>query len=276
MLVGGAVVGLPTLFDQPPRSVAQNFKVRVAALDGPAAVSVQPIVGAASTGLVRQGSVEMAPPSVAASSGAVAAAMGTAAAVGLLPGTGKKPQVDDNIITETKADVEVDRQRAEKARAERAKADKLKADKAREAEQARAAEKARQERIEKKTREAKAAREAQEAREAAAARKVKEAREAKAAAKAKDTKIAAKPGSDAEKARRYVIQAGSFADVTAARDLGRRIDKLGLDAHEQRVETASGSTRTRVRLGPFNSKEEAMRAAARLKAAGLSAAVLPL
>ena len=73
-----------------------------------------------------------------------------------------------------------------------------------------------------------------------------------------------------------MIQAGSFADAAAARDLGRRIDKLGLKAHEQRVETSAGATRTRVRLGPFGSKEEAMRAAARLKAAGLSAAVLPL
>ena len=73
-----------------------------------------------------------------------------------------------------------------------------------------------------------------------------------------------------------MIQAGSFAEAAAARDLGRRIDKLGLDSHEQRVETAAGSARTRVRLGPFNTKEEALRAAARLKAAGLNAAVLPL
>lgn len=292
VLVSGAVVGLPTLFDQPPRPVAQSFKVRMAAADGTTTVSAQAPVTAASAALVRQGHVELAPPSLGASSTAVvAAAVGTAAVVGMLPGTGKKPQVEDTIITETKADAEADRLRAEKAQAERVRADKLKADKVREArevEQAREAEKAekaRQERLAKKAREAKAAREAQEAREAAAAarkakaaREAKDAREAKEAKAAKDAKDAkvAKPGGDGDKATRYVIQAGSFADTSAARDLGRRIDKLGLDSHEQRVVTASGAARTRVRLGPFNSKEEAVRAAARLKAAGLHAAVLPL
>ncbi|MEN9484954.1 MAG: hypothetical protein RJB37_2834, partial [Pseudomonadota bacterium] len=254
--------------------------------------------------LVRQGSVEAAPSAGVSGTAVAVAAAGTAAAVGLLPGTGKKPHADDTIITETKADLEADKLRAdrvraekdkEKARAERARADKLKADKAREAEkaqeaeQAREAEKARQERLAKKAKEAKeakAAREAQDARDAAdarreAARKARDAREAKAlkdAKEAKDAKAAkaTRPDGDGEKTRRYVIQAGSFAEASAARDLGRRIGKLGLDSHEQRVETASGSARTRVRLGPFNSKEEALRAAARLKAAGLNAAVLPL
>ena len=286
VLVSGAVVGLPTLFDQPPRPVAQSFKVRMAAEDGTTTVSAQSPAAAGSAALVRQGHVELAPPSLGASSTAVvAAAAGTAAVVGLLPGTGKKPQVEDTIITETKADAEAARLRAEKSRAERAKADKLKADKAREAreaEQAREADKARQERAAKKAREAKAAREAQDAREAAAdARKLREAKAAKEAKEAKEAKAAkeaklAKSGGDGEKGRRYVIQAGSFAEAAAARDLGRRIDKLGLDSHEQRVETAAGSARTRVRLGPFNTKEEALRAAARLKAAGLNAAVLPL
>lgn len=279
VLVSGAVVGLPTLFDQPPRPVAQNFKVRMAAADGTTTVSAQSPATAASAALVRRGHVELAPPSLGASSTAVAAAAaGTAAAVGLLPGTGKKPQVEDTIITETKADLEADRRRAEKAQAakvqaERAKAEKLKAEKAekareaREAERALAAEKARLET-------AKAAKAAKEA----AVRKAQAAKEAREAKAAKEAKATPRPGNDGDKdkARRYVIQAGSFADAAAARDLGRRIDKLGLDSHEQRVETAAGSARTRVRLGPFNTKEEALRAAARLKAAGLNAAVLPL
>lgn len=279
VLVSGAVVGLPTLFDQPPRPVAQSFKVRMAAADGTTTVSAQSPATAASAALVRRGHVELAPPSLGASSTAVAAAAaGTAAAVGLLPGTGKKPQVEDTIITETKADLEADRRRAEKAQAakvqaERAKAEKLKAEKAekareaREAERALAAEKARLET-------AKAAKAAKEA----AVRKAQAAKEAREAKAAKEAKATPRPGNDGDKdkARRYVIQAGSFADAAAARDLGRRIDKLGLDSHEQRVETAAGSARTRVRLGPFNTKEEALRAAARLKAAGLNAAVLPL
>ena len=307
VLVGGAVIGLPTLFDKPPRPAEQSFSVRMAGpagSDGSATVSVKVPAAAGSAALARQGRVEAAPSAGVSGTAVAVAAAGTAAAVGLLPGTGKKPHADDTIITETKADLEADKLRAdrvraekdkEKARAERARADKLKADKAREAEkaqeaeQAREAEKARQERLAKKAKEAKeakAAREAQDARDAAdarreAARKARDAREAKAlkdAKEAKDAKAAkaTRPDGDGEKTRRYVIQAGSFAEASAARDLGRRIGKLGLDSHEQRVETASGSARTRVRLGPFNSKEEALRAAARLKAAGLNAAVLPL
>lgn len=307
VLVGGAVIDLPTLFDKPPRPAEQSFSVRMAGpagSDGSASVSVKAPAAAGSAALVRQGSVEAAPSAGVSGTSVAVAAAGTAAAVGLLPGTGKKPHADDTIITETKADLEADKLRAdrvraekdkEKARAERARADKLKADKAREAEkaqeaeQAREAEKARQERLAKKAKEAKeakAAREVQDARDAAdarreAARKARDAREAKAlkdAKEAKDAKAAkaTRPDGDGEKTRRYVIQAGSFAEASAARDLGRRIGKLGLDSHEQRVETASGLARTRVRLGPFNSKEEALRAAARLKAAGLNAAVLPL
>lgn len=309
VLVGGAVIGLPTLFDKPPRPAEQSFSVRMAGpagSDGSASVSVKAPAPAAagSAALARQGSVEAAPSASVSGTAVAVAAAGTAAAVGLLPGTGKKPHADDTIITETKADLEADKLRAdrvraekdkEKAKAERARADKLKADKAREAEkaqeaeQAREAEKARQERLAKKAKEAKeakAAREAQDARDAAdarreAVRKARDAREAKVlkdAKEAKDAKAAkaTRPDGDGEKTRRYVIQAGSFAEASAARDLGRRIGKLGLDSHEQRVETASGSARTRVRLGPFNSKEEALRAAARLKAAGLNAAVLPL
>jgi DedD protein len=264
VLVGGAVIGLPTLFDQPPRPADQSFNVRLAAADGAAAVSVKAPTAAGSAALVRPGGTEVAPSAGVSGTAVAVAAAGTAAAVGLLPGTGRKPPADDTIITETKADLEADKRRAEKvradkekekekekARAERARAEKLKAEKAQEAEQAREAEKARQERAARKAKEAKAAKEAKEAK-------------------------AAKSDSEDDKPRRYVIQAGSFSEASAARDLGRRIDKLGLDSHEQHVETAAGSARTRVRLGPFKTKEEALRAAARLKAAGLNAAVLPL
>lgn len=264
VLVGGAVIGLPTLFDKPPRPVDQNFNVRMAASDGLTAAPAKAPAAADSAALPRPGSAQAAPSTGVSGTGVAVAAAGTATAVGLLSGAGKKPRADDTIITETRPDPDADRLRAEKARMDKAKADKL-----REAEQAREAEKVRQARAARKAKEAKAAREAQDARDAADAR-----REA-AARKARDAK-AAKSEGDGEKTRRYVIQAGSFAEASAARDLGRRIGKLGLDSHEQHVETAAGSARTRVRLGPFNSKEEALRAAARLKAAGLNAAVLPL
>ena len=260
VLVGGAVLGLPALFDKPPRPANQTFQVRMASGDTAATVTSQATAPARVVAPVAS-----SPALPSSATVALATATAGAAAV-VLPGTLRKPPADEAIITEPKVDAKAEaaaeKLRAEKARAEKVRADKLKEEKTRKAKEA------------KEAREAKAAQEAREAAEVRreAARKenaAKEVREAKAAKAAKEAK-------DADKPRRYVIQAGSFSEAAAARDLGRRIDKLGLDSHEQRVETASGSPRTRVRLGPFQSKDEALRAAARLKAAGLNAAVLPL
>jgi DedD protein len=290
VLVGGAVVGLPTLFDKPPRPANQAFNVRMAAPDGSIAVSVK---GAALSGpgpASRPVSVQAASDSGVSGPTVAVATAGAVAAGSFLPGTARKPRADETIITEPKADPKAEAgARAERVAREKAKSDKLKADKARDAEKLREAEKAReaeQARAAKKARDAKAAKEAkaaQDARDAADARReaARRDKEAKAAKDARDSKSAKtgkteKSDGEGDKPRRYVIQAGSFAEAAAARDLGRRIDKLGLDSHEQHVETAAGSARTRVRLGPFNSKEEALRAAARLKAAGLNAALLPL
>ena len=74
---------------------------------------------------------------------------------------------------------------------------------------------------------------------------------------------------------RFVVQVGAFAEAAMVREARQRIEKLGLRATEQEVETSSGR-RTRVRLGPFNTREEAERALARLRAAGLPGAVLTL
>jgi DedD protein len=74
---------------------------------------------------------------------------------------------------------------------------------------------------------------------------------------------------------RFVVQVGAFSDATAVREARARVEKLGLKSYTQAVETSSG-TRTRVRLGPFDSREDAERALARAKAAGLDAALLTL
>lgn len=282
VLVGGAVLGLPALFDKPPRPVDQSFKVRLAGGEGAAAVSVKTPTPMAAG---QVGSAAPTASSLPSGSAVALAATGAVAAAAVLPGTARKPPADETIITEPKADPKAEamaRAAADKLKADKARAEKLKAEKARQAEQAREAEKAdkaREARLAaKKAKDAKDARDAQDALESA--RKDKDARDAKAAklAKAAEKKAdkPAKADGGSDKPRRYVIQAGSFAEATAARDLGRRIGKIGLDSHEQHVETAAGSARTRVRLGPFNSKEEALRAAAKLKAAGLNAAVLPL
>lgn len=79
----------------------------------------------------------------------------------------------------------------------------------------------------------------------------------------------------APKAGRFVVQVGAFSDASALRDARQKVEKLGLKTYTQVVETDAGK-RTRVRVGPFATREEADSAGAKLKAAGLPAAVLTL
>lgn len=76
---------------------------------------------------------------------------------------------------------------------------------------------------------------------------------------------------------RFVVQVGAFADTAQVRDLRSRLDKLGLRKHYvQAVDSKGGQRVNRVRLGPFASRDEADRAAARLKEAGLPGQVFEL
>ena len=79
----------------------------------------------------------------------------------------------------------------------------------------------------------------------------------------------------AEAAGRFVVQVGAFADAASVRDSRAKVEKLGLKTYTQVVETDAGK-RTRVRLGPFVSRDEADKAAAKVKGAGLPANVLTL
>jgi DedD protein len=59
------------------------------------------------------------------------------------------------------------------------------------------------------------------------------------------------------------------------RDARAKAQKAGLSTFTQVVATAQGQ-RTRVRVGPFASREDAEKAAAQVKAAGLPGSVLAL
>jgi DedD protein len=74
---------------------------------------------------------------------------------------------------------------------------------------------------------------------------------------------------------RFVVQVGAFADASAARETRLKVEKLGLKTYTQVASTASGN-RIRVRVGPFGTRDEADRAMAKAKGAGLSAVVLTL
>ena len=74
---------------------------------------------------------------------------------------------------------------------------------------------------------------------------------------------------------RYVVQVGAFADASAAREARAKVERLGLKTYTQVVETPAGP-RIRVRVGPFTSRDEADKARASARSAGLAAAVLAL
>ena len=74
---------------------------------------------------------------------------------------------------------------------------------------------------------------------------------------------------------RYVIQVGAYADDAATRQARQKAEAAGVKTYTQVVETSAGK-RTRVRVGPFSSREEAEKASAALKKAGLGAAILGL
>ena len=74
---------------------------------------------------------------------------------------------------------------------------------------------------------------------------------------------------------RYVVQAGAYADAATANKVRAKIERAGFKTYTQVVDTAAGK-RIRVRVGPFADRAQATHAASRIKALGLSAAVLTL
>lgn len=74
---------------------------------------------------------------------------------------------------------------------------------------------------------------------------------------------------------RFVVQVGAFSEATAAREARQKVEKLGLKTYTQVVETSAGR-RIRVRVGPFASREDADKAAGKIKSAGLPSAVFTL
>ncbi len=88
-------------------------------------------------------------------------------------------------------------------------------------------------------------------------------------------KPAPAPAVPAASAERLVVQVGAFAEESSARDVRQKLEAAGLKTYTQVAQTSDGR-RIRVRIGPFNSRAEAEKAAARVKSLGLPAAVLTL
>ncbi|GAB2532202.1 MAG: SPOR domain-containing protein [Giesbergeria sp.] len=74
---------------------------------------------------------------------------------------------------------------------------------------------------------------------------------------------------------RFIVQIGAFAEADKVREVRQKLERAGIKTYTQVVDTKDGK-RTRVRVGPFEGRAEAEKAAARIKGLGLPVSLLLL
>jgi DedD protein len=79
----------------------------------------------------------------------------------------------------------------------------------------------------------------------------------------------------ADSAGRFVVQFGAFTDSAHAHEARLQVEKTGLKTYAQIAETPDGK-RFRVRVGPFDKRSDAEKAAEKIKKIGMPAAILGL
>jgi len=83
-------------------------------------------------------------------------------------------------------------------------------------------------------------------------------------------------GAPANTGERHVLQVGAYTDVDKVREVRRKLEQAGLKTYTQAVEGQDGKRVVRVRIGPFDSKAEADKAAAQVRKLNLPVSVLRL
>ena len=239
ILVLGAVVGLPLLFDSQPRPVAIDTPIVIPDRNQ-AAPLAPPVAGKSAGSKERPTSIgpdQAAPQSVKTDVANVAA---LDANEELVNKEGKSEVKTETKIeqkpeakSEPKTDIKAESKVESKAEAKTDKKQEVKSD---------------------------------------AKDGVKDA--SKDAAKAKallDGKDVSKPTD----AVRSVVQVGAFADAAKAKEARSKLEQAGIKTYTQEIETKEGK-RIRVRVGPFASKEEADKAAEKIRKLNLPTTVLKL
>ena len=74
--------------------------------------------------------------------------------------------------------------------------------------------------------------------------------------------------------KQFVVQIAALADADKARDIQQELATKGLKAYTERIKVANGDV-TRVRVGPFPSREAAEKERTRLKTLGFEGNVTP-
>jgi DedD protein len=114
--------------------------------------------------------------------------------------------------------------------------------------------------------------------EAAVAKSDKTDADAKSKSKSKDDGDKAKALLEGKSAtaERLIIQVGAFSDAAKLREVRQKLEKGGFKTYTQVVDGKDGKTTTRVRVGPYDSRDDADKAAVRIRKLDLPAAILKL
>jgi DedD protein len=247
VLIG--VVGFPLVFETQPRPIPVNVAIDIPRRDGAA-----PLPMPATRPAAPQAQGRVVPEASVAASAAVSAAASAAAASPAASPPAAARERESTARAETRTDTRNEERQAPKPEA----------------------------RSEPRAPAAAASRAvaavntaAQDSAEAARARAILEGRPLPAAAASAAQRAAPAAAPTPAGDGRFVVQVGAFADPEAARQARSRVERIGLRTYVQDVEVG-GSKRTRVRVGPFSGRDEADRVAAKIKAAGITAAVLTL
>jgi len=98
---------------------------------------------------------------------------------------------------------------------------------------------------------------------------------AKTAPAPADATASAKPAAKEAVAERFIVQFGAFSDEAKVKEVRSKLEKSGVKTYVHVAQTPEGK-RTRVRAGPFASREEAQKIITKTKSLSLNAVVLTL
>jgi DedD protein len=248
VLVLGAVLGFPLLFDSQPRPVAIDTPIVIPDRNQVSALSST--VTNAKTAASKEGLV--LDPALAGQSGAAKSALTNSA--GLDP---HEEVVTKDGKTEVKSDPKVETKPELKAEAK----PEIKAETKPEPKAEPKPETKPETKPEPKT-------EAKKDVKAEAKTDAKDGAKAKALLDGKETPKAGE-------AVRSVVQVGAYADLAKAKEARAKLESAGFKTYTQEVDTKDGK-RIRVRVGPFASKEEADKTAEKIRKLNLQTSVLKL
>ena len=244
-------VGLPMVLDSEPKPLSSDIDIKIPSKDKPAEAAATVAASAALDS--REEIVEDVKPSAKPASTAIDAPPAVAA---VKPDNAKQEaeaRADAKLKAEAKADT------LAKTKAERELKQRQDADYKLELERKQAEIKA-EARL--KADKVEAERKLAEVRAAAAAKPSVKSEDARALAI-----LEGKPPAAAESSQKFVLQVAALSDPDKVEELRDKLKKAGISSFTQK---APGGGVTRIRVGPFGSKEEAEKVRAKLSGMGLS------